>query len=128
MGKPLIIINVLDQDSYNDCHIKGSINVPLDKLAEYAQKNLEENDQIIIYCASFSCTASDQAWHLLQEHGFENVVVYSGGAAQWFQLQFPMEGACQNAYLGRQENPQDRGVPTISAQELKKKMEHDSIL
>ena len=128
MGKSLVIINVLNQEMFNDCRIKGSICVPLDKLADYAQKDLNHDDEIILYCSSFSCTASDQAWHILCDQGFENVMVYAGGAAQWFQLQYPMEGACQNAYLGRQEESSDRGIPTISAQELHKKMEENGIL
>lgn len=128
MDKSLVIINVLSQEIYNDCHIKGSICVPLDKFAEYAQKNLDHDDQIVLYCSSFSCSESDQAWHILDDQGFENVVVYAGGAAEWFQLQYPMEGACQNAYLGRQEESSDRGIPIISAQELQKKMMESGIL
>ena len=34
----LVVINVLDQKYYDDCHIKGSINIPFDEFENQLQK------------------------------------------------------------------------------------------
>jgi len=96
--KKLLVINVLSPDSFKDCHIKGSINVPLDKLEEYVQQ--EDRDiPIVVYCGSYQCTASDKAYRLLKNMGFKNLWAYEGGMAEWYQLGYACEGECKKEYL-----------------------------
>lgn len=32
----LVVVNVLDEELYNDCHIQGSVNIPFEKVDELA--------------------------------------------------------------------------------------------
>src|SRR3972149_7968183 len=123
MSKPITIINVLSDDTFNDCHITGSINVPINKLAKYAETSLDPESEIILCSASDSSPESDDAYRILKDLGFSHILIYPGGAAQWVQLQYPTQGACQMAYLSQQEVNHEHVGPTISAEDLRKKME-----
>ena len=101
--KKLLVINALLKKHYNDCHILGSINVPLDELAVFAQK-LEKDTPIIVYCASYLCPVSRKAWYLLHRMGFTNVWAYEGGIAEWVQKGYLAQGACQEEYLNAKKN------------------------
>lgn len=121
-AQSLRVINVVNADKYEDCKIPGSINVPLSELKDYAQ-SLDKFTPIVVYCANYKCTFSTQAWHILYALGFENVLAYEGGMAEWYQKGYPVEGACQMSYLQEITNPQeDRGTRTITAQDLKTKL------
>ena len=50
----LTIINVLNEETYVDCHITGSINVPYERLVE-TLAGLEKDKEIVLYCAQSSC-------------------------------------------------------------------------
>ena len=34
----LVVINVLDKELYDDCHIKGSMNIPFEKVDQLAEQ------------------------------------------------------------------------------------------
>ncbi len=117
------VINVLSPDTYEDCRIKGSINVPLDTLADYV-KDLPKDSELIVYCASYMCPMSKRAWRLLKDQGFTNIRAYEGGTAEWYSLGYPTEGPAQKTYLKEQyDRPTDNGeVETITVEELKEKL------
>lgn len=120
--KPLVI-NVLAEENYQDCHIKGSIHVPYDELRDYAQ-NLNKNQEIVVYCAHYDCPKSKQAYELLQKMGFTNIAAYEGGIREWLQLGLPVQGKCKADYLKEpNKKPQlQTKIKTVDAQELKKKL------
>lgn len=125
--KDWLLINVLSNEFYNDCHLEYSINVPIEKLYLYV-KDLERSQEIILYCASNTCPKSKQAWHKLNELGFANVRVYEGGAQEWFHHGFPTKGACALEYLHTplevtRSKKVDNKIPTISIIELKAKLD-----
>src|SRR5437773_1427644 len=74
----LVIINVLNTPLYEDCHIKGSINVPFESLESYISENIDKNAEIVLYCSNYMCAASGQACKLLKKCGFTNVWAYEG--------------------------------------------------
>lgn len=116
------IINVLSPYYYQDCHIKGSINMPLEHL-ETSSKSLDKNEEIIVYCAHYQCPASKKAWHLLHSLGFTNLKAYEGGIVEWHQLGYPTVGPAKESYLKQaHEKTNDNSVVTITAQELLKKI------
>ncbi len=120
--KKLMVINVLPEEYFQDCHIKGSINVPLAVLGPYAE-NLDKTITIVVYCASYMCSASRNAWHLLHDMEFENVMAYEGGMAEWYGQGLPGEGTCGKDYLKqRHEKPEKTGkdadIKEIGANEL----------
>lgn len=125
---PFVIVNVLDEKYYKDCHIRGSINVTMECLGEYARKNWSKDTEIVVYCANYKCTASGDSVKMLKDLGFKYVWAYEGGTAEWKQLGYPVAGSpCQAGYLSDFEKPEghevDPDVPVISAQELKQKFD-----
>ncbi len=126
MADNVIVVNVLSKDTFDDCRIKGSINVPFDDLGEYAQ-NIDQNQKIVVYCASYSCPVSRKAWHLLHDMHFKRVYAYEGGIAEWRQKGFPTEGECLMDYLEQaHEKPEGDGrLREISAEDLKKLMSEE---
>jgi len=94
----LIIINVLAETFYNDCHIKGSINIPFEKLLEKTSGWDKEKD-VVVYCATAACPKSQKAYALLQDLGFFNLHEYPGGIHEWVQRGFETTGPCKLDYL-----------------------------
>lgn len=129
MKNNFLVINALAKDSYDDCHIKGSINVPLDHLESYV-KDIPRDAEIIVYCAHYACPVSREAWHLLNNLGFAHIKAYEGGMREWYQHKFPSVGKCKSEYLHEKNNPEefDKVVATISAQELFAKMKKHELL
>lgn len=120
-----IIINVLDVDSYKDCHIPSSISIPFSELKGYAQSRLNRDTRIIVYCAHYQCSKSREAAGLLSRLGFEHVEAYEGGMAEWYQMGFASAGVCAADYLKtHHEHPpkisNEYNIATITALELKK--------
>lgn len=94
----LIIINVLAEKYYQDCHIPGSINIPYDKLVEQVS-SWNKDKEIVLYCASSTCPKSKQAYELLKDFGFSKLHEYPGGMKEWLQKGLPVEGPCSENYL-----------------------------
>jgi rhodanese-related sulfurtransferase len=42
-----------------------------------------KNTEVVVYCASFDCNASEKAAKKLTELGYTNVIDFSGGKADW---------------------------------------------
>lgn len=93
-----VIVNVLTQKWYEDCHIQGSINISLKDLI-YVAQTWDRNQEIIVYCALDECDASQKAYILLRCMGFANVADYQGGIKEWFNLGLPTVGPCCASYL-----------------------------
>lgn len=90
----LIVINVLPQEYYTKCHIRGSINVPLEQLQGVANESWDKHDKIVVYCANYECSASKSAFKLLHKLGFTQVCAYEGGIKEWCQKEYPIVGSC----------------------------------
>ncbi len=126
----LRVINVLSPEVYNDAHIKGSMNVPLGELKDFAQ-HTDKDTPLVLYCASYTCNASVKSWHILHELGFEDVLVYEGGMNEWYHSGLPTEGECAADYLKdpiTQAAEVDHAVRTIDVHDLKARMEREGLL
>jgi len=119
----LVVINVLDTTLYDDCHIKGSINISFEDFAQ-RMSSLNKNDEIIIYCSNYQCTASGYAVEMLQKQGFKKVAAYEAGMAAWYQEGLPVEGVCKQPYLMHKVEPleQNKTISVVSTEELKRKI------
>lgn len=129
-GKPeLLLINVLDTEYFNDCRIKGSINVPFEQFEDFAKK-LDKDTHVVIYCSNYQCTASFLGARMLKQMGFKNVWAYEAGMAGWFQEKLPVEGFCKQSYLTMSNKPLDiekeSDIEIISTQELQEKLKRTS--
>lgn len=122
----LFVVNVLDADHFNDCRIKGSINVTLDELDAFTKNLDKEKAEIVFYCSNYMCTASGFAAQKLRDMGFAHVWAYEAGMAEWYQKGLPVEGSCVKTYLQKKiaqsELDQKRDISIISTEELTKKM------
>lgn len=122
-GSPtdLLVINVLSKELYDDAHIKGSIQIDFDEVANFAQ-GLDRSTPIVVYCSNHLCTASDEAVKTLRGLGFSQVSVYAAGMARWFQNGLPTKGPAKLSYLRAmaEEPTQSREpeIPLITTQEL----------
>ncbi|MDD3519823.1 MAG: rhodanese-like domain-containing protein [Actinomycetota bacterium] len=85
------LVDVLLPSSYKKWHIPSSINIQLDEIEKKAQKFLDLNDEIIVYCSSSECQASSKAARKLKELGYKDVKDYEGGKREWDEKNFPKE-------------------------------------
>ena len=92
-----VVINVLDEQYFNQEHIPGSINIPLDS-PDFTQRVEEalsgdRNRPVVVYCANLECTASPTAARWLDEAGFAQVYDYEEGMRGWKQAGLQIESA-----------------------------------
>lgn len=106
----LYLVNVLDKEFFDDCHIPGSLNVSMMDLKKVAQ-GWSKNADVVIYCSNYACQASGHCCKILQKMGFESVWDYDEGMAGWYQAhlknpeQYPVVGPCKEAYLTMDNKP-----------------------
>ena len=89
-GEPFILVDVLSHDSYEHIHLPGAINVPVGVIRDLAPLLFGKDDEVIVYCASFDCTASPTATKILLQMGFTNVKDYAGGITDWIESDLPV--------------------------------------
>ncbi len=94
----LMVINVLNEKFYRDCHIKGSTHIPLNRLKSEVL-DWDKNQEIIVYCANYMCTTSSAAFKILQKMGFKNIASFEGGMKEWKDKNFSYGGPCVLDYL-----------------------------
>jgi len=90
----LVVINVLAPEDHREAHIPGSENVPLDRerfADEVLAKTGSKDAEVVVYCASESCTASRRAARKLDEAGFQRVYGFTGGIQAWQEAGLPVE-------------------------------------
>ena len=97
-NQDLVVINVLPEKYYKDCHIAGSISVPLKEII-YLAKDWEKSQEIVVYCALDECDAGEKAYILLKCMDFQTVYDYPGGINEWYQLGYEVAGPCASWYL-----------------------------
>ena len=121
----LVIVNVLNKELYEDCHIVGSLSVPFEQVEQYAQAHVDKDAEIVIYCSNYMCSASGAACRKLQALGFKNVCAYEAGTAEWYQQGLPTQGPAKSSYLNHKlEQPthDETDICIITTQELSQKM------
>lgn len=79
-----ILVDVRSQGEFASGNVKGSINIPLDRLSIQLGK-LKKDKTIVVFCASGM--RSSQAKSILNQNGFENVI--NGGG--WRSVQSVVE-------------------------------------
>ena len=78
-----VVIDVRTADEYNEGHIDGSINIPVDNISSI---EYDKDSVIIVYCASGM--RSSNAAKILIDLGYTNVYNLDGGLINWgFELE-----------------------------------------
>jgi len=75
-----IIVDIRDDASYDEAHIPGAINIPLNELG-YRVFSLDKTKDIIVYC--FVGVTSKVACQILVNAGFKDVYNMVGGIKAW---------------------------------------------
>jgi len=88
-GDDFKLVMTLAEWAYQMSHIPGSLNITN---LEQANKLLDPEDDIVVYCSDANCLASRAAYHYLRQNGFKRVRRFSGGLAEWQAAGLPLEG------------------------------------
>ncbi|MGH8588187.1 MAG: rhodanese-like domain-containing protein [Gammaproteobacteria bacterium] len=83
------LVNVLGEGAFAMAHIPGSINIPQGN-EDVFERRFAKDKEIIVYCASPDCPASDDVAAALVSRGFRKVYDYAGGLSDWQQGGYPM--------------------------------------
>ena len=70
-------------------HIPGSINIPHGN-EDVFERRFAKDKEIIVYCGSPDCPASDNVAAALVTRGFRRVYDYAGGLSDWQQGGYPI--------------------------------------
>src|SRR3954447_23641819 len=87
------LVEALPATAYLMVHLPGAINLPLDGLEGLAPSVLpDKSAEVVVYCATPSCNASEAAAEKLIGLGYSNVKDYAGGKQDWIDAGFPVTG------------------------------------
>ena len=81
------VVDVRSPAEYGGKHIEGSINIPLNHLAERAQE-LPEDRPLLVHCAGGYRSSIGAS--LLRQRGFTRVSELAGGLAAWEAAGLPL--------------------------------------
>ncbi len=90
-NEDFILVDVLSPESYEEEHIPGSINIPLEDIENKAKELLKKDKEIVVYCGSFQCTMSSQATEKLTALGYKDVYCFEGGLQRWKDAGFSLK-------------------------------------
>ena len=74
-GKPAFVLDVRNTGEYEEGHVRGAVNVPLDEL-RYRLEEIPRNVKVHVHCRSGF--RSHLALRILKENGYEDVVNVTG--------------------------------------------------
>ena len=85
----LKLVMALGDWQYRAKHIPGSLHFPT---PEEALASLTQDEEIVVYCSSYDCSASIIAYEYLVHHGYTHVRRYAGGILDWEEAGYQLEG------------------------------------
>lgn len=93
-GGNVVLVEALPTSEFEDGHLPGAVNLPPDRVRDLAADVIRAKDaEIVVYCGSAACNASDNVARELEALGYSNVRVYKGGKEDWISAGLPLEGA-----------------------------------
>ena len=85
----ITLVDVRGPDEHLDCHIEGSLLIPLDELMQRALRELDPEADIVVYCAVG--VRSMHAAVALRQLGFAKVRSLQGGIDAWLKNDPPRD-------------------------------------
>lgn len=82
-AQDFVLVDVLSTEHFNQEHIPGAINIPLETLAEQAPGSLNKNKRIIVYGDTHTSANSKRAAEVLEDLGYRKVSDFDGGIYAW---------------------------------------------
>lgn len=97
--EPLLLIDVLSEDSYLERHLPGAVNVPIDEpdFINRVETIADSKSRDIILYSDLTDRASPLAAEQLRQAGFTRVVVLEGGKTRWQAAGLPLESELEAA-------------------------------
>ena len=90
--EPFHLVEVLSEEEFRRLHIPGAFNIPFNRIGTEATRRFHKTDEIILYCMDPQCRASPIAAEKLENLGFMNIAIYSGGKQDWAEGGLPVQG------------------------------------
>ena len=93
-GHNFYLIDVLDEESFNDYHLPKAVNIPVksDNFEERIKDKVpKKDDEIVVYCKDKSCNASPEAAKKIEAMGYKNVYDYEEGKVDWKNANLPVQ-------------------------------------
>lgn len=85
------LLDVQGPGWYEREHLPGAIRGSLDDPERiFADLGDDRDVEVVVYCYSATCTASELAVKLLEGHGYRNVWRYSAGKQDWIDAGLPL--------------------------------------
>lgn len=78
--KDYLLVDVRSQTDYQNGHIDGSINIPLNQIS---QQSFLKNRKLLIINSGFPQYGLGQYCNILKEHGFAGIHILDGGIHNW---------------------------------------------
>jgi len=88
---PFVVVDARNPEEYQEVHIKGAINIPVNKFREF--KHLlpkEKSEKLIFYCNGVKCGKSKREAKKAEEEGYTNLLVYAAGMPVWEEKGYPI--------------------------------------
>ncbi|HBG31692.1 rhodanese-like domain-containing protein [Candidatus Macondimonas diazotrophica] len=90
---PPVLVEALPARYFAQGHLPGACNINTGEVKTLAPQLLPDKDAgIVVYCASVTCTNSDQVAVQLHALGYSDVTVFKGGKAEWQAAGHALEG------------------------------------
>ncbi len=86
-NSPLVILDVRTIQEFEDGHIEGATNIPVDEL-EQRLEELDKNDETLVYCRTGN--RSTRAVQILRENGFNKIYHMADGIVGWERAGLPV--------------------------------------
>src|SRR3954470_21413064 len=93
-GGPLVLLDVRRPETFPDAHLPGARSAISDDILETAPGLApDRSTPVVTYCGSDGCRRSLRAAERLETLGYEQVLRFTGGLAEWREAGFPVEAA-----------------------------------
>ncbi len=97
-GGQFTLAEALPPRSYEQAHLPGAVNLPLDELETLASRLMpDKNAEIVTYCSNRECENSHEAAAALTKLGYTNVRRYAAGKQDWIAAGLPTETAARSS-------------------------------
>ncbi len=83
----LVILDVRTPSEYEEAHIEGAINIPVEEIADRLDE-LGANDMFLVYCRSGN--RSGTAVGIMEENGFSKIYHMHDGMNGWLSEGLPV--------------------------------------
>lgn len=91
-GEKMIIVDCRSKWAYDEGHIKGAINLPVNDVDKLAPQLIPKKEsELVLYCGSENCFNSIAEFERLEKLSYKNLLHFEGGLEEWVAAGYPLE-------------------------------------